>query len=287
MLDALDDSICARILSFTCSPRDAVRLAAVSKRMRRVEPNVRYVSMLVAARDAAAHRPAVRWLRERACRVAGVRIDCEDAQCGVLLAAHELARAMPCAAELDMRSSLFRDILATLSRDCAPMTALLKRHVAARLGGATRDGVSELDDEMMSKYCYDTDHDAYARASFAWSCHTISAGVKDQLELELHMWQSADKQECEIKLQVSRRSNRDPLGFPAIVYGDENTTDWWPQAAEVYSVVKKYELWPLEDDDDDEYFDDSEFDDDDDDEEFDDDDEEEFDDELLGEPDYE
>ena len=252
-MDALDDSVCARILSFVDTPRDAVRLAAASKRMQRVEPSVsRYSLMLVAAGDAA----ALGWLRARACRVARVHIDCAGAPLAVLRAEHAMAAAMPFSTLLVLRSALFRDILLTLSRDGAAMTALLKRHVVARLGGATRDGVRDLGNEALDKYGYDTDHDAFARASFAWGCdNPISAGVNDQLELEMRvcLWQSADKAYCEFSLDVKRCSNGYLLDRSVRITGDENTTDWWLEAATLYLDLQKYELWPIEEDDDSEF----------------------------------
>ena len=260
-MDALDDNVCVRILGFVRTPRDAVRLAAASKRMRRLEPSVRrYALMLVAAGDA----EALGWLRARACRVARVHIDCAGAPMAQLRAAHTLASAMPCANTLlSMGSAPFRDILQTLSRDGAAMTALLKRHVVARLGGATRDGVSDLGRKMLDKYGYDTDHDAFARASFAWSCNNpISAGVNGQLHLDLHMWQSADTSFCEMHIDVHRCSNGYLLDRSMRIIGDENTTDWWLEAATLYLDVQKYELWPMEEDDnsefEDEFEDDSE-----------------------------
>lgn len=236
-----DDGVCALqlVLGYASTPRDAVRLTAVSQRVRRVEPSVRYCSsMLVAASDAA----ALRWLAARTSRVAHARIDCTGAPLEALREAHKLSRAMQCSTQLDMRSPLFRDILETLSRDGAAMTALLKRHVNARLGGATRDGVRELDREMLNKYGYDTDHDALARASFAWCCdNPIPTGANDQLELTLHLRQSADLSDCEMRFEVYHRRSGELLKRSVPVFGDETTTDWWLNAATLYDDVKKFE----------------------------------------------
>ena len=232
-MDALDDNVCARIMGFVRTPRDAVRLAAASKRMRRLEPSVRrYALMLVAAGDA----EALGWLRARACRVARVHIDCAGAPMAELRAAHGLAGAMPWSTRLSMRSALFRDILLTLSRDGAAMTALLKRHVVARLGGATRDGVCDIESEMLHKYGYDPDYDENASASFAWCCNNpIPAGVNGQLQLELHMWQEADEPDCLMHFIVTRCSIGCFVERSLSISGDENTTDWWLEAAELFS----------------------------------------------------
>ena len=246
-MDALDDSVCGRIMGFMPTPRDAVRFAAVSKRMRRVKPSARFELMLVAADDF----NALDWLRAHASRVVHVRIDCEGAELMHLLIANRLASEMPFSTRLDLHSPLFNDILTMLNRGGAAMTALLKRHVEARLGGATRNGVRELDREMLDKYGYDTDHDAYARASFAWECdNLIPAGECGQLVLETHLWQSADFPQCEFHLEVRRNSNNYIIHSSERVHGDENTTDWWQQAATLFHSVRRYELWPVEEEDD-------------------------------------
>ena len=78
----------------------------------------------------------------------------------------------------------------------------------------------------------------------------IPAGECGQLKLETHLWQSADFPHCNFYLQVLRCSNYDILCSTELVRGDENTTDWWQQAATLFHSVRRYELWPVEEEDD-------------------------------------
>jgi hypothetical protein len=242
-MDTLDESLTLRLLSRMDTPREAACLAAVNKRLRRLEATVTYGAMRVAATDAG----AVAWLRARARRVASVCIDCTDAPLPALRAAHDLARAMTTGAQLDLDSHLFGDIFLALSRDGRRMVQLLKQHVRARVGGATRDGVRDIR-QQMHEVGYDDDYDARRRASFAWVIDdVICAGADDQLDVELHLDQSIDDQTCEFRLDVKRRSDGDLLERTSASRGSENTTDWWLAAAELYDEVRQFELWPVED----------------------------------------
>jgi len=245
LMDTLDESLTLRLLSHMDTPRDAACLAAVNKRLRRVESTVTYGAMRVAATDAG----AVAWLLARAGRVASARIDCSGAPLQALRAAHDLARAMTTGAQLDLDSQLFGDILHALSRDGPPMVTLLKQHVRARVGGATRDGVRDIR-QQMHEVGYDDDYDPLRRASFVWPIgDVIYAGERDQLNVELRMDQYLDEQTCEFCLEVKRQRNRDRdrLGRTRVSRGSENTTDWWMAAAELYDEVRQFELWPVED----------------------------------------
>ena len=246
-IDALDDNILAELFASMRTPRDAMLLASVNTRMRRVELNARYSSLHATTADTA----ALGWLRARASRVARARIDCSNARMEGLIAAHKLARAMPRgSAVLNMGSHLFDEIHAMLCRDDAGMTALLERHADARLGGASKDTVRELESQILQTYGYDTDHDPLARASFAWNCYPkIETGTRDQLELTLHMWQGADEEGCAMHLEVRRRSNNELLERSARVIGERTTSDWWLEAASLYDYVKGYEFKDVDDDD--------------------------------------
>jgi hypothetical protein len=241
-MDTLDESLTLRLLSSMDTPRDAACLAAVNKRLRRVEATVTYRAMRVAATDAG----AVAWLRARAGRVASARIDCSGAPLQALRAAHDLARAMTTGAQLDLDSHLFGDIFIALSRDGPPMVALLKRYTQANENGA-RGAVNDIGEQMLQQG-YDTDYDAVAHASFACAIDdVISAGERDHLDMEFHLWQDADEETCAFRIEVRRRSNRDLLERTAATRKSEDTTDWWMAAAELYDEVRQFELWPVED----------------------------------------
>ena len=90
-----------------------------------------------------------------------------------------------------------------------------------------------------------------APLSFAWDCdNLIPAGECGQLKLQTHLWQSADFSLCEFHLEVRRNSNNYIIHSSERVHGDENTTDWWQQAATLFHSVRRYELWPVEEEDD-------------------------------------
>ncbi len=255
MTNTLTDDLFAALLGYMGTPRDAVRFAAASKHLLRVvEPATRYRSMHAAAGD----NGALGWLRSRAGRIDDACIDCADASLQALREAHALAQGTRI--RLDMDSQLFDRILAMLARDGAGMTSLLKRHVAELLGGAARDSVvvRNLKSSMLDRHGYDADHDAYARASFAWNCFKeLPVGAHGQLRLQLHLWQSADERDCEFHFDVERSSDNDLLHSTAWVRGGEHTDDWWMAAAKLYTEVKQYEFWPLEEADGSEFDDDS------------------------------
>lgn len=244
LMDTLDESLALRLLSRMDTPHDAANLAAVNKRLRRLEATVTYRAMRVAATDAG----AVAWLRARAGRVASARIDCTGAPLPALRAAHDLARAVPTGAQLDLDSELFGDILLTLSRDGPPMVTLLKQHVRARVGGATHAGVSDIR-QQMHRVGYDDDYDNHPKrlASFAWATDRVfCTGERDQLDVQLCLDQTINKQTCEFRLEVRRRSNRDLLERTAAWRESEDTTDWWLAAAELYDDVRQFEFWAVD-----------------------------------------
>ena len=149
--------------------------------------------------------------------------------------------------DVQTNHGLLGEIHKMLAHDMPQAIRLARLHVVAPK--KVQDALIRTGWSMYLKGDYDYDYDSHgAGASFAWSCLGIPTGFRGQLIISVHLWQPSGSDECGIRLDVNRRSNRDLLGRTWQVQARIDA-DWHQVATTLHEQVVQFEDHPTETDD--------------------------------------